>query len=59
MPPQREPQPHRKKRWASFPKGDKAAAVPDLPKAKRRISEEAPAVAKKIATKKTAERKRR
>lgn len=35
-----------------FSKGDKAAAVLDLPKAKRRVSEEAPTVAKKIATKK-------
>src|ERR1035441_8078841 len=29
-----------KKRWAAFHKGKKAAAVPELPKAKRRISEE-------------------
>jgi hypothetical protein len=29
-----------KKRWAAFHKGNKAVAVPDVPKAKRRISEE-------------------
>ena len=29
-----------KKRWAAFHKGEEAAAVPAVPKAKRRISEE-------------------
>ena len=40
-------------------KGDKAAAVPDLPKAKRRVSEEVTHRGKENRNEEAAERKRR